>query len=145
MDNNELTHLLSSMGVLASFSIAKIISKEEISKITNKIKKSQKEKNPDKIKKLVEKALIESTKENVENEIPPGLIFPKINEKKLKNQMELAAISHSLASKFVERKLTKLQVCFIINFIVNVLEITELDFETFHRSQLDESGEEDNE
>ncbi len=130
-------HLLSSLGVLASFSIAKRISKEEIDKANNQIKKIYKEKDPEKIKALLKDILISNTKKYLTNEIPPGLIFPKKDPKKEKLDkyyMELSAISQALSNKFREQKLTKQQICFIINALVNILGINQDDFEEFHKN-----------
>lgn len=130
------THLLSSLGILKSFSIAKRISKEEILDATKKIKKIYKEKSPEKIQELLKDVLLTKTKNYVSTEMPPGLIFPKKNPKKEtldKYYMELSIISQTLASKFVEQKLTKIQVCFIINAIVNLLGLGESDFEEFQK------------
>jgi hypothetical protein len=134
--NNIPTHLLSSLGVLASFSIGKRISKDEISKVTNKIKKVYKEKNPEKFQKLLIDVLINKTRKRVGEEMPPGFIFPEKNPKKEhldRFYMELSAISQALSNKFLEQKLTKHQVCFIVNALVNILGIGESDFESFHR------------
>lgn len=136
METQGPLHLLSTMGVLAKFSIAKRISKEELVRTTSKIKKIYKEKDPEKIKKLLTDALVESTKKYVGTEIPPGLIFPKKDPKKEamdRYYMELSAISQILANKFIEQKLTKNQVCFIVNAIINILGIGEEDFSEFHR------------
>jgi hypothetical protein len=136
METQSPVHLLSTLGVLAKFSIAKKISKKEIIQTTKKIKKIYKEKDPEKVKKLLTDALIDSTKKYVSSEIPPGLIFPKKDpqkEKMDKYYMELSTISQILANKFVEQKLTKNQVCFIVNAIINILGISEEDFSEFHR------------
>jgi hypothetical protein len=136
MSENNTTHLLSSLGVLASFSIAKRVSKEEILRTTKKIKKIYKEADPEKLKQLLTDALISSTKKYVTNEIPPGLVFPEknpIKEKLDKYYTELSVVSQVLSNKFIEQKLTKRQVCFIVNAVINILGINENDFADFHR------------
>lgn len=130
------THLISSLGILTSFSIAKKINKDEVSKESRKIKKIFKESDPEKFQKLLMDALIEKARKSVENEIPPGLIFPKKNLKKQqldKFYLELSAISQALTNKFVEQKLSKHQVCFILNAVINLLGLTEEDFLDFHK------------
>ena len=130
------THLLSTLGILAQFNIAKRISKKEIDATTKKIKKIFKEENPNKFQKLLVDALIAKTKKYVSKEMPPGLIFPKQNPKKDELDiyyMELSSISQALSNKFQEQKLTKDQLCFILNATINILGVTESDFEEFHK------------
>ena len=129
-------HLISSLGILTNFSIAKKINKKEISKESRRIKRIFKETDPEKFKKLLMDSLIEKTKKSVEIETPPGLIFPKKHPKKEeldKFYLELSAISQALSNQFVEKKLTKHQLCFILNALINMLGLTEEDFLNFHR------------
>ena len=133
--SNIPTHLLTSLGVLSTFSIAKRISREEIEKTKKEIKKSYKDKKGDELGKLLTNALIENTRKYLSNEVPPGFVFPKVDPKKAKLDKfynELAEISKALSNKFVEQKLTKFQICFILNALVNLLKIEESDFEEFH-------------
>jgi hypothetical protein len=135
MEENTPTHLLSSLGVLAQFSIAKKFSKKEVQKEIKKIKKVFKETDKDKIQKLLVDALIEKTK-TVESLYPPGLILPPTNSKQKqldKFYMELTNISKTLSDKFEEKKLTAHQICFIINAIIHIFNITEEDFVEFYR------------
>ena len=130
------THLISSLGILTSFQIAKKINKQEVSKESRKIKRIFKESDPAKFQKLLMDALIEKAKKSVENELPPGLVFPKKNLKKQKLDkfyLELSAISQALTNKFVEQNLSKHQVCFILNAVINLLGLTEEDFLDFHK------------
>jgi hypothetical protein len=130
------THLISSLGILTSFSIAKKINKAEISKESRRIKRIFKESDPEKFQKLLMDALIEKAKKSVLDEIPPGLIFPKTHTKKSeldKFYMELSAISQALTNKFVEQSLSKHQICFIITAVINILGLTEEDFQNFHK------------
>lgn len=136
MAEQDPSHLLSSLGILKSFSIAKKISKEEVLYATKKIKKIYKEKSPEKIQELLKNIFLTKTKNCVATEMPPGFIFPKKNPNKEmldKYYMELSIIAQTLSSKFVEQKLTKIQVCFIINAIVNLLGLGESDFEEFQK------------
>jgi hypothetical protein len=129
-------HLLNSLGILTSFSIAKKISKKEVLKESRKIKKIFNEPNTEKFNQLLMDALIENAKKSVLTETPPGLIFPKTHPKKEELDsfyMELTAISQALSNQFVEQKLDKHQLCFILNAVINLLELTEEDFLNFHK------------
>lgn len=129
-------HLISGLGILTSFSIAKKINKEEVSKESKRIKRMFKESNPEKIKKLLMDALIEKARKSLENEVPPGLIFPKKHPKKDELDrfyLELTAISQALTNKFIEQNLSKHQICFILNAVINLIGLTEEDFLKFHK------------
>lgn len=134
--NDKVTHLLSSLGVLASFSIAKKLKKSEVDKLTKKIKKTSKKEDPKEFQKLLSEALIEDTKKYVQKEIPPGLIIPKIHPKKElldKLYIELTSISQALTNTFKKQKIDKHQMCFIINALIHMNGLTEADFEEFHQ------------
>lgn len=136
MIQDQPTHLISSLGILTSFSIAKKIDKKEVSKESRKLKKIFNETNPEKFQKLLMDSLVEKTRMSLENETPPGLIFPKKHPKKNeldKFYMELSAISQALNNKFVEENLSKHQVCFILNAVINLFGLTEEDFLRFHK------------
>lgn len=129
------THLLASLGILSSFSIAKRISNEEILKTTRKINRVNKEKNKKKFQQLLNKALIENAKKYVSTKIPPGLIFPHTSQQKELDKFykELSVISETLCNKFVSQNLTKHQVCYIIESIISMLGLKEEDFDDFHK------------
>lgn len=136
MKENSPTHLLSSLGILTSFSIAKKIDKKELLKESRKIKKVFKESDPEKFQKLLMDSLIEKTKKSVLNELPPGLIFYKNHSKKqeLDNfYLELSEISRDLSNQFIQQQLNKHQICFIINAIIDILKLTEDDFLDFNQ------------
>jgi hypothetical protein len=129
-------HLLRSLGILKSFSISKIINRKEVTKISKQIKKNYKEIDGPTFQKLLSDALIESTKKYINKQPPPGFIFPENDESREeldRYYMELAVISQALSSKFVEQKLTKDQICFILNATINILGITDEDFESFNK------------
>jgi hypothetical protein len=134
MEINNSNHLLSSLGVLSSFIIARKISNKDISIITKQLKKTHGKKSKVEFQKLLVDTLIENTKKYVSTQQPPGFIIPPINEKKQKLDAfysQLAQVSQNLSVELKKQKLTKLQVCFIINALINLMELTETDFENF--------------
>lgn len=136
METQSPTHLLSSLGILFKFQIAKKISKDEIVKETRKIKKIFKNADSEKVKKLLADVIINKVKKSSTFELPPGLILPKTLEKKEsldKFYTELAIISQTLSNKFIEQKLTKHQICFIVNAIVHTMKLSEEDFLDFQK------------
>ncbi len=135
METHLPKHLLSDLGVLKKFSIAKKISNAEIQKETKKIKKIHKNADADKLYKLLVDVLISKTKKMVEDKFPPGLIIPEENIKRDKLDKfytELMVISQALCNKFKEEKLSTHQICFIFNAMINILGITEEDFLKFY-------------
>ena len=130
-----ITHLLSSMGVLQSFSIARKINPQELTKITNKVKRKYKETNPKKLQKLVAKELSENTTKYIKDEVPPGLILPPRNLEREKEAMiynQLGHIANQISGAFKKDKFSKHELCFIVTAIVNMLELSEEDFASFH-------------
>jgi len=90
-------------------------------------------------------------KDALENQKIPGLLSPvnlggdKAEEKINKNLAEMNRLLMVIAHKLVEKKYDKLSMCYFINSLVNLLGLTEKDFETFHRkmSSQEEDGDED--
>jgi len=138
-DNNfndtSITHLLSTMGVLHSFSIARKIDSVELKKITNKVKRKYKETNPKKLQNLITKELVENTSKYIQNEIPPGLVIPPRNLEREKEAMvynQLSIIANQITDAFKKDKFSKHDLCFMITAMVNILKLSEEDFEKFH-------------
>ena len=136
IDDSNTTHLLATLGVLSSFSIAKKISKIDILRETKKIKRLYKGKDTKKINEVLLNSILKATKKRFLSDTPPGLIIPEITptkEKLNKMYLELTNISSALSTTFLEKKLTKHQLCFIINTVVNLLKMTEEDFDDFQK------------
>ena len=126
-------HILSKEGVLTSFSIAKKVTMKDIKKLRGGLKNSKMDAK--KLQESLRNAVIKKAKESVDAQKIPGLLLNGIfaeNEEK-KKIMELTYFASIIAKKLSEKKISKYHSCYIINAIVNMLTLTEEDFDEFHR------------
>lgn len=126
-------HILSKEGILTTFSIAKRISKKDMQKLRQKIKSNKFD--AIKFQEFIKKSIMEDTKRAILSKKIPGLI---VTERNISNQekeiiMELTYFASIISKKINEKKIDKYYSCFIINAIVNMLGLTEGDFDEFHR------------
>jgi len=140
-------HILSKEGILTSFSIAKKVTVKDMKKLCNKLKNSNV--NDEKFQELLKESVIKKTKKSIDVQKIPGLILNGIfaeNEEK-KKIMELTYFASIIAKKLTEKKIDKYYSCYIINAIVNMLGLTEEDFEKFHKkfAKFKEGGSENEE
>ena len=126
-------HVLAKEGILTTFSIAKRVPIKDVLRLQKKIK-TEKTLGP-KIKNALYKKMMEETKKAYLDKKIPGLSVPGQNipdeEKKL--MMELTYFASVVAKKIDEKKIDKFHSCYIINAIVNILRLTESDFDEFHK------------
>lgn len=126
-------HILSKEGILTTFSIAKRISKKDITKLRQKIKNNKLDAL--KFQDVLKKSVMEDTKKAILSKKIPGLIIPDkyISNEEKKLMMELTYFASIISKKINEKKIDKYHSCYIINAIVNMLGLTESDFDEFHR------------
>lgn len=138
-------HILNQMGVITSFSVAKKVSETDVQKFFARGKKegkSVRELNNilrDKILGEIESAVIQHK--------IPGLLAPEelakemgVQQNVINNMSELNRLIMIMTHKLTEKKYDKMSLCYFINSLVNMLGLTESDFEKFHRQN---SGEGD--
>lgn len=138
-------HILTAAGILASFSVSKKITQEEVDVMMKDSK--GKGKSQDEVISLVKtkimKEIIDATQKGtlpgVILEKPKNLIIP-IQSIETLNRMVLV-----LAQKMKGKKFDKLSLCYFINYLVASLGLTEEDFEEFHRRLREARGEDDDE
>ena len=123
------------MGVLTSFSVAKKVSEEEIKKYFGK----KKIKGAELEEKMTEKIFSEIERAVQNNEIP-GLLSPQelaksmnMDNSVIEKIPELNKFIMVLSKKFGEKSYDKMSLCYFINSLVNVLNLTEDDFIRFHK------------
>ena len=139
-------HILNQLGVLASFSVAKKITEEDIQKYFNKQKRSGKSEKQ--IGDMLHAKILEDIQQALmKNEIP-GLISSQELAKQLGLDQavvdkvpELNRLVVLLAHKLSEKKYDKMSLCYFINSLVNCLGLTERDFEKFHRNNREDEEE----
>ncbi len=126
-------HVLTKEGILTAFSIAKKISTKDFKKFREKLKNTNKF-NSDKFQQLLRNTIIKETQKTIETQNIPGLILEGSEELEEKKRiMELTYFASIIAKKLTDKKIDKYHNCYIINCIVNMLQLTEEDFDNFHK------------
>lgn len=131
-------HILSDEGILTSFSIAKKIDSKQVKKIKDKAKKDGS--SDAEIKKKINDVIMFQTKKAVEQNEIPGLVWSvddskpeKVeNTSEDKRMIELTYLASLLSKKIVEKNLNKYDSCYLINAMINLLGLSEEDFEVFY-------------
>ena len=136
------------MGVITAFSVAKKITEEDIHKFFNRSKKRGK--SEVEIEKMLKKKIVDDIQEAIVEHKIPGLISPEdiarqmgLCETIVANLPELNRLIVVITHKLLEKKYDKMSLCYMINSLVNLLGLSEGDFEKFHRqnSNDDDDGE----
>jgi len=126
-------HILAKEGILTAFAVAKRVTSFDIKKLKEKLKESKV--NPEKLQDILIKTIMEQTKSAFESETIPGLMMKEVikEEEEKKRIMELTYFASVIAKKISDNNTDKYHSCYIINAIVNMLSLTEEDFDEFHR------------
>jgi hypothetical protein len=129
---NTTEHILAKEGILTTFSIAKKVTAKDVKKLREKLKTAKVD--SDQLKELLRNAVIKETQSDIASHKIPGLILRGVEENEEKKRiMELTYFASVIAKKLSEKNIGKYHSCYIINAIVNVLGLTEEDFDEFHR------------
>jgi hypothetical protein len=127
-----VNHILAKEGILTTFSIAKKVAARDVKKLREKLKTAKVD--AEKLKELLRNAVIKETQSDIGSKQIPGLILGGFEENEEKKRlMELTYFASIIAKKLAEKNIGKYHSCYIINAIVNVLGLTEEDFDDFHR------------
>ncbi len=125
-------HILAKEGILTTFSIAKKVTAKDVKKLRDKIKSAKMD--ADKLHELLRMSIIKDTQKDIETKKIPGLIIAGVeNEEEKKRIMELTYFASMISKKLSEKNIDKYHSCYIINAIVNMLGLTEDNFDEFHR------------
>jgi hypothetical protein len=131
-------HILNQMGILSSFSVAKKITDEEVEKYFSKHKKNGK--TEAEVEKMVKEKITNDIEDALKNNKIPGLVSSQelasqlgIEKDVIEKMPELNRLIMVVANKLMERKYSKMALCYIINSLVNILGLTEKDFKKFHQ------------
>ena len=126
------------MGVITAFSVAKKITEEDIHKFFNRSKKAGK--SEVEIEAMLKKKIIDDIQEAIVKQKIPGLISPEeiarqmgLCETIVANLPELNRLIVVIAHKLLEKKYDKMSLCYTVNSLVNLLGLSENDFEKFHQ------------
>ena len=143
-------HILNQMGVITSFSVAKKVSEDDIHRFFSKGKKSGK--STEELNKILRERVLEEIEEAVTHRRIPGLLSPEelakemgVQQNVINNMPELNRLIMIVGHKLAEKKYDKMSLCYFINSLVNLLGLTESDFEKFHRqnSRDEDDGDDD--
>ena len=125
-------HILAKEGILTTFSIAKKVTAKDVKKFREKLKSAKVD--ADKLQELLRKSVVKETQSAIETQKIPGLILDGMEDNEEKKRiMELTYFASVIAKKLAEKKVGKYHSCYIINAIVNMLGLTEEDFDEFHK------------
>lgn len=136
-------HILSQSGILKTFSVARRVSEDDIKKLTNQYNRLGGKKIG--LTEFLKEEIIKSTQKAFSKNEVPGLIFDSVPEDPASHQtmMELTQFSSFVAKKMVDKKLSKFYFCFVVNALINMLGLTDKDFDEFHQKFSKLRGESD--
>lgn len=127
-------HLITELGVLRSCSIAKKISAERVRTYKRRIKKLAKSK--EEAEELLQKVVLRDAQKEIDPSDVPGMIVEVKSNKRQsveKKLMDLTYFSSIVSKKANEKELSTFDKCYIVNVLVNMLKLSEEDFDNFHR------------
>lgn len=141
-------HILNQLGVLTSFSVAKKITEDDINKYFAKHRK--KGRSNSQIGQMLRDKIVSDIQDAIEQNKIPGLISQQemaedmgINKKVVAKIPEINKLILVLSQKLSEKKYDKMTLCYFINSLVNVMNLTEEDFTKFHQQNKDDDDDED--
>ncbi len=125
-------HILAKEGILTTFSIAKKVTAKDVKRLRDKIKTAKMD--AEKVQELLRLSIIKNTQKDIETQKIPGLIVIGSEDTEEKKRiMELTYFASMIAKKLSEKNIDKYHSCYIINAIVNMLGLTEDNFDEFHK------------
>jgi hypothetical protein len=132
------THILTRLKILTSFSIAQRVTEKEIANFYKK--HSSQGKSDFEIGELLKYSVLKEVKTALDNNKIPGLIShnedlvtPNANDPVNKNIDVLNKLVAIIANKLNSKNFDKVSLCYCINTLVNLLGLTEEDFDEFHQ------------
>ena len=126
-------HILAKEGILTAFAIAKRVTPDDMKKMQSQVK--GKKSTSSLFKSMLTKKIIEDTQQAFETNKIPGLMVKEIVDENAEKKriVELTYFASIMAKKMTGNNISKYHSCYIINAIVNMLGLTEEDFNEFHR------------
>jgi hypothetical protein len=138
-------HILSQMGVMAAFSVAKKITESDYRKLIAKGKRAGK--SNAEIERSIKEKILGEIQDAIINQKIPGLLGPQdiarevgMSEDIIANIPELNRLIAIIIHKLSGQKYDKMSLCYFINNMVNLLELQESDFEKFHQQNSKDDG-----
>jgi hypothetical protein len=140
MDNSEentepqFSHVLQKMGILKNFSIAKTLSIRELEKI-KKVAREQ-ARTDEEYTQLIQKRMAQFSNMHDKNNLVPGIIY--LNDIIPEVRDELVKTSRHFSEKIKDKRLTPMEMAFIIREMIAELRLTREDFEKLDRGKTDD-------
>lgn len=139
---SNIKHIITELGVLKNLSIGRRPSPQKLIEYKKRVSKITKTKTTADL--LLEKIIAKDIKKNFNISDIPGIIRDEISlerqisEKKL---IDLTYFASIISKKAIDKKLNKFELCYLINTMVNMMSLSEEDFNEFHKKFRDfESG-----
>ena len=143
-------HFLNKFGVMTSFSIAKKITEEDINNFFVKNRKSGK--TDKEIGKLLQASILDDIQKAIKQNKIPGVVGAEelakdlgMSKEFIQNMPELNRLISLISGKLIEKKYDKMSLCYFINHLVSFLNLTEKDFQNFHKKNKENDPDEDDE
>lgn len=126
-------HILAKEGILTAFMIARRVNSMDVKGLKEKFKGTKIK--SDKFQELLTKKILKETQDAFENNKIPGLMTKEVitEQEEKKRIMELTYFASIMTKKLVDNNISKYHSCYVINAMVNMLGLTEEDFNEFHR------------
>jgi len=125
-------HILAKEGILTTFSIAKKITAKDVKKLRDKIKNAKID--AEQLNEMLKESIVKNTQKDIDAQKIPGLVLEGVeNAEEKKRIMELTYFASMISKKLSEKNIDKYHSCYIINAIVNMLGLTEDNFDEFHK------------
>ncbi len=147
MTNQRPIHILNQLGVITSFSVAKKVTEDDIHKFFSRYKRAGK--SDIEIDQILREKILGEIEDAIVNHKIPGLLSPEelakefgISPKIIANIPEMNRLLMVITEKLIEKNYDKMSLCYFINSLVNMLGLSEPDFEKFHRQNSPEDTEE---
>jgi len=126
-------HILAKSGILASFSISKKVTEQEIDSMLQSAK--NKGKNEAEVAEIVKAKIMKEIIDATQKGTLPGIIIENFKNPVIPIQSieSLNRMVMVVSQKMKDKKFDKMSLCYFVNYLVGSLGLTEEDFEEFHR------------
>lgn len=113
--------------------IAKRITPMDVKRLKESLKGANVK--PSKMQELLSRKIVEETQAAFETKQIPGLMVKEVisEQEEKKRIMELTYFASVMAKKLTDNNVSKYHACYVVNAIVNMMGLTEEDFDDFHK------------
>lgn len=123
MENKSFSHILQKTGVLKTFTVAKVVKKQDIDELKALIKSIASDEKE--YKKMLSEEMEKISNMHDQSNPIPGIIYPPEDNDRKKL---LVAITTKFCKGIKNQKFSKRELAFLISAIINELGLTQEDF-----------------